>query len=286
MKKSLMYVVAVFLFFSFTADKPAYRLYDSGGEAVKYKKLVKEASEADVILFGELHNNPVCHWLQIELTRDLYESVGQGLVLGAEMFEADNQEILDELVSGTIRMKDFENEARLWPNFGTDYKPLVEFAVEKKLKFVATNVPRRYAALVSRRGFEMLDSLPHRAKKWIVPLPVPYDSGLMCYKEMLAMMGPGHSDPNLPKAQALKDATMAWNILQNLHSGQKFIHFNGTYHSDNFEGIAWYLNYWRPGLKIVTLASASVPDPEEFPDDLKGKATFILTVHERMTATH
>lgn len=286
MKKQFLFLLLAGASLAFSSDKPAYRIYNGDGKPVKYEKMLQAAGRADVILFGELHNNPICHWLQLELTRDLYDITGDKLVLGAEMFEADNQEIIDELIAGQIRMKDFENEARLWPNFKTDYKPLLQFAVEKKLRFVAANVPRRYAAMVSRKGFEQLDSLTGTAKRWISPIPVPYDAELKGYKEMVAMMGPGHENVNLPKAQALKDATMAWFILKNLKDGARFIHFNGTYHSENYEGIVWYLNHWRPGLKVLTIASMSLADPEVLPDTLSGKADFLLTIHERMTATH
>lgn len=279
-------LLALILFASFTSDKPAYQLYDIKGKQVKYKELVAEALKADVVLFGELHNNPVCHWLQLELTRDMHAGLGSALVLGAEMFEADNQLIMDELMEGKVRLKDFVNEARLWPNFKTDYQPLVKFAEENKLKFVATNVPRRYAAMVSRGGFNMLDSLTDEARKWLAPLPIAYDSTLSGYSQMMKMMGSDHVNPNLPKAQALKDATMAWFIFQNMKNGKKFLHFNGTYHSDNFQGISWYLKLLKPDIRIISIASVSVADPSEPDDSMKDIANFVLAIHERMTTTY
>lgn len=274
------------LFLSFTNDKPTYQLFDKQGKPAEFKQLVSKALDADVVLFGELHNNPVCHWLQLELTREMYAATGNNLVLGAEMFESDNQVIMDELITGKIRLKDFANEARLWPNFKTDYQPLVEFALENRLKFIAANVPRRYAAMVSRGGFDALDSLSDQAKSWMAPLPVPYDSTLSGYQAMLTMMGSGHSNPNLPKAQALKDATMAWFILQNLTKGKKLIHFNGTFHSDDYQGIVWYLRLWKPDLKVLTIASVSVPDPSVPDEESKNKADFVVALHNRMTTTH
>jgi uncharacterized iron-regulated protein len=78
------------------SGKEAYRLYNADGKKIHYQSLLEKASEADVILFGELHNNPICHWLQYELTADLYEIKKDQLILGAEMFETDDQVILDE----------------------------------------------------------------------------------------------------------------------------------------------------------------------------------------------
>ncbi len=139
------------------------------------------------------------------MTKDLYEVKKDNLVLGAEMFERDNQVMLDEYLGGLISQSSFESEARLWPNYQTDYKPLVEFANKNQLKFVATNVPRRYAALVNVKGFEGLDELSDEAKAFLPPLPVKYDPDLNCYKSLMSMPGmESHMTPNLPKAQAIK----------------------------------------------------------------------------------
>ncbi len=223
--------------------------------------MVEDALKADIVFFGEQHNNPISHWLELELTKDLYAEKNGNLILGAEMFETDNQLILDEYLSGQIAQKNFEKEAKLWDNYQTDYKPLVEFAKTNKLSFVATNIPRRYASLVNKKGFEGLDSLTSDAKKYIAPLPVKYDPELKGYKSMLEMMegqeggAGGHVTENLPKAQAIKDATMANSILKYLKPGTTFLHYNGAYHSDNYEGIIWYLKQEKPELKVLTIST-------------------------------
>ena len=85
---------------AFKADKPAYNLFDNKGKEVKYSKMVDELKGADIVFFGELHDNPIAHWLQLELTRGLFNEKSGKLILGAEMFEADNQLILNEYLSG------------------------------------------------------------------------------------------------------------------------------------------------------------------------------------------
>ena len=149
---------------------------------------------------------------------------------------------MDEYLSGDIKQKSFEAEAKLWNNYSTDYKPLVELAKENELRFVASNIPRRYASIVHKGGFEVLGNLSEEAKELIAPLPIEYDAELPCYKGMLEMKGGmGHVNENLPKAQAIKDATMAHFILEDFNPGSLVIHFNGSYHSDNYESISWYL---------------------------------------------
>ncbi len=158
-------------FMAMTGDKPAYVLYDKNGGKVSYNDMVEGLAAADVILFGEYHNNPICHWLQLQVAASLYEDKGENLVLGAEMFEADAQLVLDEYLAGHIKAQHFENEGKVWKNHKTDYAPLVDFAKNHGLPFVATNVPRRYANLVARETLEGLEKLSGPAKKLMVPLP-------------------------------------------------------------------------------------------------------------------
>lgn len=287
--KNIIAIIVLFIFITgFKNDKPAYRIYDADGKKVKYSKLLEEAAKADVVFFGELHNNPICHWLQYELTVDLYKLRTGELILGAEMFEADNQLILNEYLEGKISASNYKKEARLWPNYSTDYAPLVEFAKDSSLKFIATNIPRRYASLVYKKGFEGLDELAAQAKLYIAPLPVEYDSTLNCYASMLEGMEGmgGHVTNTLPMAQAIKDATMAYNIAGNMENDKLFIHYNGSYHSDNFESILWYLNKYKPGLKILTIASVEQQDIKDLEEDYINKANFILVIPEEMTKTH
>jgi hypothetical protein len=126
------------------------------------------------------------------------------------------------------------------------------------------------------------------AKTLIAPLPVRYDPELPGYKAMLEEMGGmgGHGGDNFPKAQAIKDATMAYFILQNLPSESIFIHYNGAYHSNNYEGIVWYLLQERPELKILTISTVEQGEIEELDEENLDLADYIVTVPESMTKTH
>lgn len=286
MNKIIIILVVILGLSSFKSDKPTYRIFNNEGKKVKYSKMLEAVKDADVIFFGELHNNPICHWLQFELTKDVYTEKKGDIILGAEMFEADNQLILNEYLNGQISKKSFEKEARLWPNYKTDYKPLVEFAKDSNLIFVATNIPRRYASVVYKKGFEGLDSLSAEAKSYFAPLPIEYDPDLKGYKDMMEEMeSMGHSNENLPKAQAVKDATMGYSIAEFAGNGKTFIHYNGTYHSNNYEGIIWYLNKYKPGLKIVTIASVEQSEIEELDEENSDLGNFILVITETMTKT-
>ena len=290
LQKILLFVSILTLSFSISIvqaknDNPAYVIYDTKGKQVTYSKVLKALGEADMVFIGELHNNPICHWLQLEFTEDLYDSKQGSIIIGAEMFEADDQLILDEYIGGIVSEKNFKADAKLWPNHQTDYKPLVDFAKEKKLKFVATNIPRRYASIVYKKGLSYLDSLDAEAKKFIAPLPIKYDAELKEYKNMLKMAGV-HGGENLPKAQAIKDATMAHFIISNWKEDNLFIHYNGTYHSNNYEGIVWYISQSNPNLKTITIATIEQKDINKLEEENKKLADFTICVPENMTKTH
>ena len=284
MKKYLLAVVFIFTStIIFAQQKPAYILYNAKGKKVSYKKMVKQLAKKDIVLFGEFHNNAIAHWLELVVAKDLSEK--RNLIFGAEMFEADNQQALNNYLAGKITAKGLDSAARLWSNYKTDYAPIINFAKEKNAAFIATNIPRRYASLVSKKGFEALDTLSTLEKSWMAPLPMDYDSTLPGYVKMLEMMG-GHGGANMPKAQATKDATMAYFILQNFKQGSLFIHYNGSFHSENYDGINWYLKRKRPDLNYGTITTVSQKNIKELLAENKGKADFIICVDEDMTNTY
>ena len=80
------------------------------------------------------------------------------------MIEADNQDALNLYLQDIIDYAALDTLARLWGNYPTDYAPLVNIAKESNIPFVASNVPRRYARMVHRNGFESLDTLSNLDK--------------------------------------------------------------------------------------------------------------------------
>lgn len=306
-KLLLIQLLSLLTLLTAAAQKPAYRLFREDGKKARYEKMLEEASEADVVLFGEHHTNPISHWLQLELSTDLHRLKGEDLILGAEMFEADNQLILDEYLAGHITQAKFEEEARLWKNYQTDYKPLVLLAKENGLGFVASNIPRRYATMVFKKGVSSLDSLSAEALSYMAPLPLEYDVSLNCYRQLMgAGGGPmqadsvqeggespmpvldpmgGHGSVNLVDAQAIKDATMSHFIMKYWEPGKLLVHYNGAYHSDDFESMYWFLKRAKPDLNIVTISTVSQDDVDQLDEASLGKAHFIIAVPSSMTQT-
>ena len=283
MKSVLITGLLFTMVFGFSQDKKSYQVFDKNGKKSSYNKMLKASKNSEVVLFGEHHDNTVVHLLQFELTKDLAKK--KQLVLGAEMLEADNQEHINQYLSGAIDQEKLDSTVRLWSNYKTDYKPLVDFAKEKKFNFIATNIPRRYASLVFKKDFMALDSLSTLEKSWIAPLPIEFDVSLPGYQNMMEMQG-GHAGDKMPKAQAIKDATMAYFINKNRKDYTVFIHYNGTYHSDNYEGINWYLKKLDADVKIITIATVEQKDRSKLNVEDYNKADFILVIDESVAKSY
>ena len=277
---------------SYSSGHPSYVIFDKSGNKVSYARMLKSVAGSDVCLFGEMHNDPISHWLELSLEKDLHALKGEHLVVGAEMWETDNQQVLDEfLKQGLIDESTYEENSRLWPNF-SDYKPIMNYADQNGIRFVATNVPRRYARMVSDFGVEILDSLDAGALKWIAPMPVAVDYNEIIYAyigESFKQMGSApmmkKSVQNIVAAQALKDATMAYQISSAMNPGDYFFHFHGELHSAFHSGIAYYLKQYAPKLKVSTISvlQSDAPLKEKIN---KERADFTVVVPSDMTKTY
>lgn len=261
----------------------AYRLYNNSGEQISFETMIDSLGRAEVIFIGENHNCPISHWMELEITKALHGRWGDRLILGEEMMEADNQLILDEYLSGKISYDRFETEARLWPNYSTDYYPVVYYAKDNGIPFVATNVPRRYANAVNSGGLGVLDNFSEEARSYIAPLPIPFEYDTIAadakfgIMQMLSQRTPEEMR-SLAEAQALKDATMGWFIARNMKPDTRFVHINGTMHSNSGDGIIPYLLHYRPGTRIATVTSVREDEIDNLDPAYLDMADFYIVV--------
>lgn len=290
MKKILWIVMLMMSMTTYAQKTPEiYRIFDAQGKEVSYEKMIKTVSATDVVFFGEIHNCVISHWMELKVLEALTENNNK-LKVGMEMLEADNQLIIDEYTSSTISSDRFEEECRLWPNYSTDYEPLVYYAKRHHLPLIATNVPRRYASVVKEKGLTFLDSLSAEAKRYLPKLPIKYVE-IKNAQEGFALMGVlGKAKENKPQlmaqAQAIKDATMGWFIAQNLKKGEQMIHFNGTYHSDARNGIIPYLLEYRPKTTISTIRAVRQEEIDKIEKDYLGLADFYICITEDMNMSY
>jgi uncharacterized iron-regulated protein len=261
--KFIFYAVCMMipaLSFSQGSMEQHYKIYDTRAkQIITIDKIVTDMAQADVLFFGEEHNDSAGHYLENMIFRALHTAYGSHLALSMEMFETDGQLGLNEYLAGQIDEARFSKDVRLWNNY-RDYRPMVEYAKQNKIPVIAANPPRRYVTMVSRRGMQSLDSLSGEAKKLLPKLP--YDTLAGRYREKFfeIMKGsPGSENPRVYHSQSLWDAGMANSIYQFLKKNKhkKIFHCVGGFHTEEKLGTAAQLQKRNKKLKILNIASFS-----------------------------
>ncbi len=249
-----------------------YKIYDTRiKQIISIDKVVTDMADADVLFFGEEHNDSAGHYLENKIFRALHTQYGEKIVLSMEMFETDGQLGLNEYLQGFINEDRFARDVRLWSNY-KDYRPMIEYARQNKIPVIAANPPRRYVNLVSRRGMRSLDSLSKDAKRFLPPLP--YDTLTGRYREKfmdIMKESPGGGSPTIYYSQSLWDAGMSFSIYKFLKTNKhkKVFHCVGGFHTEEKLGTAAQLQMRNKKLKILNIASFSDasfsnPDWEKF----------------------
>lgn len=276
---------------SYAQELLAFKLFDSKGAPISYADVQQQLFRADVVCFGESHDNALAHWLELALFEALIQEKGsQNLIFGAEMLETDQQPGLDSLQDGTVTMAQFEAKYKMWRNFGTDYLPLLEVCLAQDIPIIATNCPTRLARQTGRQGIHTLDSLPDTEKQWLPPLPIQINYDLASYVAMRDMLGSHHSETQMAdyliEAQALRDATMAHRILTSHEKGKVFYHLNGSYHTQNREGIIWFLAEAKPRWKVLTISIVEQESIDQLETEHTGQADILIAIPDNMTRTY
>jgi uncharacterized iron-regulated protein len=248
----------------FSQDKieDHFKVYDTRiKQIVSLDKIIQDCTNADVLFFGEEHNDSACHYMESTIFTALHKQFGDRLVLSMEMFETDGQLALDEYLDGYITESRMMTDTRAWSNY-KDYRPMVEYAKANKIPVIAANPPRRYVNMVSRKGMRSLDSLSAASKKFLPPLPYDTLSGRYRQKFEEIMKGsPGSTSGNIYYSQNLWDAGMSYSIYYYLkkHKRQKVFHCVGKFHCDEKLGTAAQLQKRNPRLRILNISSFSDP---------------------------
>lgn len=230
------------------------------GKNLTAAQLASKLQKYDVVFFGEYHDQGELHQAELDLLKAMHKLQGDKLALSMEMFEADNQPRLDSFLAGSLSEDDFLAASRPWPNYRTDYAPLVNFAKENKMPVVAANVPRFLAAHVAKNNGTTA-GIDAQYEKW---LPQHTYAPEGAYKEKFyAQMNSPEAPMKMPPqrlaavyaAQCLKDDKMAESIaaFADAHQNMQILHINGCFHSDAHLGTTQKLEALRPKLKVAVI---------------------------------
>lgn len=271
-----------------------HRVFDTAaGQFTDFEAMAADLVKADVVFVGEQHDDPNTHRLERMVLEALAARKAR-VIVSLEMFERDGQKVLDEFQTGYLSEAGFLRVSRPWPRYGTDYKPLVDFAVERQWPVLAANVPRPIASEIAKTGIPILDGKSDAEKAWFAAdrqCPVGEDEYYVRFK---AVMGAHPSVDQLQKyydSQCVKDETMAESIAKAWTTASTsgaakpvVVHYNGAFHSDFGLGTASRTQRRLPNAKLVVITMMPLADlkaldavkPEG--EDLKRARYLVYTV--------
>ncbi|WP_297481987.1 ChaN family lipoprotein [uncultured Photobacterium sp.] len=235
-----------------------YTIASPQDEPLSVVQLAQALRDADIILVGEWHSHPAAHLLQAQLLAALYQQ-NPKITLSMEQFTRDNQLILNDYLAGNIGEKTLIKEANAWPNYDSDYRPLVEFAKQNNVDVIAANAPKSIVRCVGRQGPEYLNKLPPNERLWVArSLTLATDAYQQTF---IASMHHGNKAQTKRQfaAQTTWDDTMAESMVDYLkqHPQQQIIHVAGRFHTAEGLGTASRIQARNPTLKIMMVTPIS-----------------------------
>jgi len=273
------------------------RTHDSLPSVVTVADAGGSLSAYDVIFLGEVHRHAGVHHAQMAVLRELHAR-HPAMTLSMEQFERDQQPVLDEYLAGKIGENTMANRIELWTNYGTSYRPMVEFAKEHKLPVIAANAPGMVVRCIGIEGPSFLGRMKPEQRGWAATdlnlQDGPYKDKFMGF----ATGDAGHGgDPDAKPgerrtpsdqavrafaAQVARDDTMAESIAKHLQEnpGRKVVHLTGHFHSDAFLGTVERLKQRMPNLKMAVVSpveSGHAANPRITPSNLKS-GTLLLVI--------
>ncbi|MGH7523476.1 MAG: ChaN family lipoprotein [Gemmatimonadales bacterium] len=270
-----------------------HRVYDTHHKRFSdFESLASNAARADVVFLGEEHDDRATHEMELALLQAIARRRGN-VVVSLEMFERDVQPILDKYLAGAITEEDFLRSARPWPNYATDYRPLVEFARAHGWRVIAGNIPRRMASAVATSGLATVAQWSDSTRGWAAAeFQCPEDDYFRRFGKAMGdhPMGPGPlmSAEELRalmvrfyQAQCVKDETMAESIARAHGDGRAplVIQYNGDFHSDFGEGTVARVKRRLPGSTLMVISAIPVTSLDSIkPKPLRKQADWLLFV--------
>ncbi len=231
-----------------------YQLYSPQANAINIQQLPASIKSADVILVGEWHTHSGIHHFQTDLLESLSQQ-SDTIALSMEQFARDKQAVVNEYLSGKIGEQMLIKNGNAWPNYESDYRPLIELAKSKNLDVIAANAPKPIVRCIGREGLGYVNKLTHKERTYIAE---NIDTGSSPYKyKFMSSLHHGTSEQseNQYAAQVTWDETMAESITEYLkeNPGTTVLHIAGKFHTEQGLGIKASLLKRNPNLNVIVI---------------------------------
>jgi uncharacterized iron-regulated protein len=219
--------------------------------------LLSRINAANVLLLGEVHDNPLHHDFQKKLLQAQLDSGSRPSLL-MEQFNSDSQERLDVALANSNRDEAFSNAAELI-KFGDWqlYAPLLSMAVDYKLPVIAANISNAQLKPVMQQGFNAYD--PEDMKRVAVEA-VWSESRDNFLSQSMEGTHCGQLSPQwragLVRGQRLRDALMVDAAVSSF--GRGVVGIVGRNHARRDIGLPLYFAARNPAARIVSIGMLEV----------------------------
>lgn len=249
----------------------------SSSEAISETKLMLSLEKADVVILGEIHDDPTCHRMQIDIIRNLI-SKGRAPALYFEML-TDREEVAHENFvrtwaanpndSSTIKdaaRKDILTwESRGWPVWDA-YAPIFQLADRNGLPVRHADPSPELMRNIRRFG---LLAIPKQLRVRLFENLKEGELGELSQRLTRSITDAHQQESNssgragLIQAQMTRDAYIAFRLSQTERPAALIA---GVEHARKDHGVPFHLERRAPHLNIATIAlCGSLPPVQESP---------------------
>lgn len=241
-----------------------------GLERIAWGALIDAAAEADVVLLGELHEQPVGQAFEGAFFEDLLAKAPK-TTAAMEFYERDQQAALDDYLAGVTDEATFRTATRRPAgDKSTGHWAMIQTSKAANRPVIAANSPRRYVRLARKEGFERLARLSAEQRRlFAIPLELPTGRYREDFIKIMSSDegGASNTQPKAPDAaelerieasfrsQSVWDATMAESVANTMNpqEARPVVLVVGKFHVANQGGLSQALHRLRPGAKIITI---------------------------------
>ncbi|ODA31420.1 hypothetical protein A8L45_17105 [Veronia pacifica] len=260
-----------------------YQIISPDGLPISLIDMADGVKDKDVVLVGEWHTHPAVHLFQAQLMAALADR-NPKLVLSMEQFSRPDQTVIDRYLEGEIGEQALLSQTAAWPNYRSDYRPLVDIARQRGLTVLAANTTKTIVRCLAEHGPDIIKKMPAEQQKYVAR---ELDTTDGPYKaKFLARMGGDQSDAleGLYAAQVAWDETMAETITEHLtfHPGSQIMHVAGSFHVEGGLGIASRILRRDATLTTALIVPSSVLNPVS--GDAKSYRLLISPLPERVVS--
>ncbi len=262
----------------FTDHPLAGKIWDMNSRSfMDEAMLLARINKANVLLLGEVHDNPLHHEQQQKLLKARIAS-GARPALMMEQLNADSQTALNQALAGSNRDEVVKSVNSLIKFTDWElYSPLLAIAIDNKLPVIAANVSNQQLQPVVWRGYAAYDA---GELKRLAVEEVWNESR---QNFLLTNMGGAHCGKlkddlraGMTRSQRLRDALMADSAISSI--GRGVVAIVGSSHARRDIGLPLYFAARAPTARIFSVGLVEVSpgrtDPKAYNDSATGEAPY------------